>query len=337
MRAYEIRDGFGLDHVHHVERPDPQPGPGQVLVEVRAVSLNYRDLLVVKGVYNPRLPLPRIPCSDAAGVVVAVGHGVSRVKVGERVCSLFMPGWVSGELNDAKARSALGGFVDGVLAERIVLPEDGILPTPTHLTDEQAATLPCAALTAWNALCAGGVKAGDTVLIQGTGGVSLFALQFARLAGARVIGTSSSDAKLERARSLGLSDGINYRANPNWADAVRKLTEGVGVDLVVEVGGAGTLPQSLKAVRLAGTVSLIGILSGAGETSFLPVVMKAVRLQGIYVGSGDQFAAMNRAVTLHRLQPVVDRVFPFAEAVEALRFMESGSHFGKIVLRVGAD
>ncbi len=312
-----------------LERPDPQPGRGQVLVEVHAVSLNYRDLLVVKGQYNPRLPLPRIPCSDAAGVIAAVGPEVTRVKVGDRVCGLFMPGWVSGELNEVKARSALGGFVDGVLAEKVVLPEDGVLPTPPHLTDDQAATLPCAALTAWNALSAGGVKPGDVVLIQGTGGVSLFALQFARLAGARVIGTSSSDVKLERARELGLAgSGINYKSTPNWADAVRKLTGGVGVDIVIEVGGAGTLPQSLKAVRMAGTVSLIGVLSGTSEANVMPVVMKAVRLQGIYVGSGDQFAAMNRAITQHRLEPIIDRVFPFAEAVKALRFMESGSHFG---------
>jgi NADPH:quinone reductase-like Zn-dependent oxidoreductase len=336
MKAYELRDGFGLDHVTPVDRPDPQPGPGQVLVDVRAVSLNYRDLLVIRGQYNPRLPLPRIPCSDAAGVVSAIGPGVSRVKVGDRVCGLFMPGWVSGELNEAKSRSALGGFVDGVLAEKIVLPEDGVIATPAHLSDDQAATLPCAALTAWNALHGAGIKSGDTILIQGTGGVSLFALQFAVMAGARVFGTSSSDAKLERARALGLTAGINYRTTPDWAGALRKLAGGEGVDLVVEVGGAGTLPQSLKAVRPGGTISLIGVLAGASEANVLPVVMKAVRVQGIYVGSGEQFAAMNRAVSLHRLQPIVDRIFPFADAVDALRHMESGSHFGKIVLRVGA-
>jgi NADPH:quinone reductase-like Zn-dependent oxidoreductase len=333
MQAYEIRDGFGLDHVHRCDRAEPQAGPGEVLVQVQAVALNYRDLLVVKGQYNPRLPLPRIPCSDAAGVVAAVGPGVKRVKVGERVCGLFMPGWVSGTLTEGKARSALGGFVDGVLAERIVLPEDGVLPTPDHLTDIQAATLPCAALTAWNALSVGGVKPGDTVLIQGTGGVSLFALQFARLAGARVIGTSSSDAKLQRARELGLAEDINYKTTPNWGEAARKLSGGEGVDIVVEVGGAGTLSQSLKAVRQGGTISLIGVLSGSGEANILPVVMKAVRVQGIYVGSGEQFATMNRAISLHRLEPIIDRVFPFGEAVEALRYMESGSHFGKIVIR----
>jgi NADPH:quinone reductase-like Zn-dependent oxidoreductase len=335
MQAYEIRDGFGLDHVHRINRAEPQAGPGEVLVQVQAVALNYRDLLVVKGQYNPRLPLPRIPCSDAAGVVAAIGPGVKRVKVGERVCGLFMPGWVAGALSEGKARSALGGFVDGVLAEQIVLPEDGVLPTPGHLTDIQAATLPCAALTAWNALSVGGVKPGDTVLIQGTGGVSLFALQFARLAGARVIGTSSSDAKLQRAGELGLAESINYKSTPNWGDAVRKLTGGEGVDIVIEVGGAGTLPQSLKAVRQGGTISLIGVLSGAAEANILPVVMKAVRLQGIFVGSGEQFATMNRAISLHRLEPVIDRVFPFGEAVEALRYMEGGSHFGKIVIRFG--
>jgi NADPH:quinone reductase-like Zn-dependent oxidoreductase len=337
MQAYEIRDGFGLDHLFRVDRPDPQPGPGQILLDVRAVSLNYRDLLVIKGQYNPRLPLPRIPCSDGAGVVSAVGPNVTRVKVGDRVCGLFMPAWVGGELNEVKSRSALGGFVDGMLAEKIVLPEDGVIPTPAHLTDDQAATLPCAALTAWNALMGAGVKPGDTVLIQGTGGVSLFALQFALLAGARVFGTSSSDAKLERARELGLTAGVNYRNTPNWADALRKFTGGEGVDIVVEVGGAGTLPQSLKAVRLAGTISLIGVLTGAGDANVLPAVMKAVRLQGIYVGSGDQFAAMNRAISHHRLEPIIDRIFPSTEAVAALRYMESGSHFGKLVVRVGSE
>jgi NADPH:quinone reductase-like Zn-dependent oxidoreductase len=333
MQVYEIRDGFGLDHLVRAERPEPQPGPGQVRLRVRAASLNYRDLLVVKGLYNPKLPLPLIPFSDACGVVEALGTGVKRWKVGDRVCGLFMPGWVAGRLTDAKAKTALGGGVDGVLAEHVALPADGVVAAPAHLTDEEAATLPCAALTAWHALVsAGGVTAGDSVLIQGTGGVSLFALQFARLLGARVIGTSSSDAKLERAKSLGLSDGINYRTTPEWGDAARKLTG--GVDHVVEVGGAGTLPQSLRAVRVGGTVSLIGILTGAGEVNPVPVLMKQVRLQGIFVGSGEMFEAMNRAVALHQVRPVVDRVFPFADAVAALRYLESGAHFGKVVVRV---
>jgi NADPH:quinone reductase-like Zn-dependent oxidoreductase len=336
MKVYEVRGRFGLDALAVAERPRPEPGPRELLVRVRAVSLNYRDLLVVKGQYNPRMPLPRVPCSDGAGEVVAAGTGVSRVKVGQRVAGLFMPAWQSGELTDAKAHSALGGAVDGVLAEYVVLPEDGVVAVPEHLGDEEAATLPCAALTAWHALVTeGGVKPGDSVLLQGTGGVSLFALQFARLAGAEVIITSGSDDKLRRARDLGAADGINYKATPDWGDRARELTGGVGVDQVVEVGGAGTLPQSLRAVRLGGRVSLIGVLAGGGgQLSLLPVLMKNVRVQGIFVGSREMFEAMNRAIALHRLRPVVDRVFPFGQAVDAFRHLESGAHFGKVCVRV---
>src|SRR5205807_983159 len=221
------------------------------------------------------------------------------------------------------------------LAEQAVLPAEGVSPVPDSLSDEEAATLPCAALTAWHALMvAGRLGPGESVLVQGTGGVSLFALQFARLAGARVIITSSSDAKLERARALGASDGINYKATPDWAERVRALTGGRGVDHVVEVGGAGTLGQSLRAVRVGGFIALIGVLSGPGEANPLPILMKNVRVQGIYVGSGETFAAMNRAIALHRLRPVVDRVFPFAEAPAAFRHLESGAHFGKVVIRL---
>jgi NADPH:quinone reductase-like Zn-dependent oxidoreductase len=334
MQAYEIRGGFGIDRLARVQRPRPRPGPGEVLLRVRAVSLNYRDLLVTKGLYNPKMPLPRVPCSDAAGVVEEAGPGVAHVRPGDRVAGLFMPAWVSGDVTEAKAKSALGGGVDGVLAEYVLLPEEGVVAVPVHLTDEEAATLPCAAVTAWHALVTeGGVKAGDVVLTQGTGGVSLFALQFARLLGARVIGTSGSDDKLARARELGLSDGINYRTTPEWGDRARELAGGAGVDHVVEVGGAGTLPQSLRAVRMGGRVSLIGVLSGVGSFNPLPVLMKNVRVQGIYVGSREMFEAMNRAVALHGLRPVVDRVFPFAEAPDALRYLESGAHFGKIVIR----
>ena len=335
MRCYEIRDSFGIDHLALVERDRPEPGSHEVLLRLRAVSLNYRDLLVVKGLYNPRMRLPRVPCSDGAGVVEAVGPGVSRVKVGDRVAGIFMQTWLDGAISEAKSRSALGGAVDGMLVEHVVLHEDGLVSVPEHLTDEEGATLPCAAVTAWHALVrAGRVKAGDSVLIQGTGGVSLFALQFARLLGARVIGTSGSDAKLERARTLGLSEGINYRTTPEWGERVRQLTGGVGVDHIVEVGGAGTLGQSLRAVRTGGHVSLIGVLSGGGEVNPTPVLMKNVRIQGIYVGSRAMFEAMNRAIALHGLRPVVDRVFPFEEAAAALRHMESGAHFGKIVVRL---
>jgi NADPH:quinone reductase-like Zn-dependent oxidoreductase len=335
MKVYEIRDRFGLDALTLAERPQPQPGPHEVLVRIKAAALNYRDLLVVKGQYNPKMPLPRIPCSDAAGEVAAVGPGVTRVKVGQRVAGIFMQKWLSGEVDEAKAKSALGGAIDGLLAEFVVLHEDGLVHVPEHLSFEEAATLPCAAVTAWHGLVTEGrVKPGDSVLVQGTGGVSLFALQFARLAGARVLITSSRDDKLERARALGASEGINYKTTPEWGDKVRALTGGRGVDHIVEVGGAGTLGQSLRAVRMGGQISLIGVLSGAGQANPMPILMKNVRVQGIFVGSREMFEAMNRAIVTHQLRPVVDRVFSFAEAPAAFRHLESGAHFGKICLRM---
>lgn len=335
MRAFELR-AFGLDSLTLTERPEPRPGPGQILLQMRAFSLNYRDLMVVKGVYNPKQRLPLVPLSDGVGTVAAVGDGVSRVKVGDRVAGIFMQKWLCGPITEDKARSSLGAQAEGVLADYVVLNEEGVVPVPEHLTDEEAATLPCAAVTAWHALVAEGrVGPGDTVLVLGTGGVSLFGLQFARLAGARVIATSSSDAKLERVAQLGASDGINYKKNPDWDKTVRALTGGVGVDHVVEVGGAGTLPQSLRAVRMNGHISLIGVLAnGNNQVNPLPVLMKNVRVQGIYVGSRDMFEAMNRAITLHQLRPVVDRVFAFQEIREALQYMERGAHFGKICIRM---
>jgi NADPH:quinone reductase-like Zn-dependent oxidoreductase len=334
MRVLEIQNAFGIDSLTPAERPQPRPGPGQVLVQMRAWSLNYRDLLVVKGAYNPKLRLPFIPFSDGVGEVVAVGDGVTRAKPGERVAGTFMQGWVCGDVTEAKARTALGGALEGILAEYAVFDQDGVVTVPGHLSDEEAATLPCAAVTAWHALVSEGhVKAGDTVLVQGTGGVSLFALQFAKLLGARVIATSSSDDKLARVRQVGASDGINYKTTPEWGKRARELT-GEGVDHVVEVGGAGTISESLKAVRAGGTVSLIGILSGTGSFNLTPILMKNVRVQGIFVGSREMFEAMNRAIALHRLRPVVDRVFGFTEVRAALRHMESGAHFGKICVRV---
>lgn len=334
MKAIELQNTFGLDNLRVVDRPEPRPGPGQVLLGMKAWSLNYRDLLVCKGLYNPRMKLPITPLSDGVGEVIGVGEGVSRVKVGDRVAGCFMQKWIDGALTDTAAKSALGGGGPGLLAEQVVLDAEGVTPVPSHLSDEEAATLPCAALTAWHALITEGqLQPGDTVLIQGTGGVSLFALQFARLAGARVIATSSSDVKLERVRQLGASDGINYRTMPEWDEKVRQLTV-VGVDHVVEVGGAGTLPRSFKAVRPGGRISLIGILSGAGEVNPIPVLMKNIRLQGIFVGSRTMFEAMNRAISLHQVRPVIDRTFPWTEVGAALRHLESGSHFGKVCLKV---
>ncbi len=335
MRAFEIKQPSGIDALDLVERPIPSPGYGQVLVKIRAVSLNYRDLLVVKGAYSRNLPLPLIPCSDGAGEVVEVGDGVTRVKPGDRVAGTFFQTWISGELDENKARSALGGAIDGVLAEYVLFNQDGLVNVPEHLSHEEAATLPCAAVTAWNGLItSGGLKTGDTVLVMGTGGVSIFALQFARISGARVIVTSSNDEKLERVKQLGASDGINYKSVPDWDKRVLEITGRRGVDHVVEVGGAGTLTKSLRAVRMGGHISLIGVLSGTGEANPLPAIMKNIRIQGIYVGSREMFEAMNRAISLHQLHPVIDRVFPFEETREAFRYMESGAHFGKVVIRL---
>jgi NADPH:quinone reductase-like Zn-dependent oxidoreductase len=303
---------------------------------MRAASLNYRDLLTVRGQYNPKQKLPLIPCSDGAGEVMEVGEGVTRVRPGDRVCANFAQRWLAGEPTREKLRSTLGGPLDGVLAEQIVLSAEGVVPVPDHLSDEEAATLPCAALTAWTALVTeGGLTAGDSVLLQGTGGVSIFALQFAKLLGLRVIITSSSDEKLARARQLGADEGINYRQTPDWAARVKELTGGTGVDHVVEVGGAGTLKQSLQAVRLGGAVSLIGVLAGNALELPLPLIfMQRVRVQGLLVGSREGFEAMNRAIVLHRLRPVIDRVFPWEETRAALELMDRGGHFGKICLRM---
>jgi NADPH:quinone reductase-like Zn-dependent oxidoreductase len=333
MRAYRLHEFGGPDALRCEDLPSLKPGPGQVLVRLRAASLNYRDLMIAKGIYNPRLKLPIIPLSDGAGEVVAAGDGASRFKAGDRVVACFAPAWLDGPPTEAKGRSALGADAGGMLAEEVVLPEDGLLPIPAYLGFAKAATLPCAAVTAWNALVEnGGIKPGDTVLVQGTGGVSLFALQFATLAGATVIATSSSDEKLARARALGASEGINYKTNPDWDKRVRELTGGQGVDLIVEVGGAGTLPKSVRAARLGGYIALIGVLSGGGEFNPTSILMKSIRLQGIFVGSRRMFEDMLRAIEASQLQPVVDRVFPFDQAVDALKHLESGAHFGKVVI-----
>jgi len=322
------------------EMPAPEARPGKVLVRVHAVSLNYRDLMVVKGLYNPKMQLPRVLCSDGAGEVVAVGDGVDRVKIGDHVCGIFMQRWIDGPLTAEKSKQALGGDLDGMLAEYVALDHEGVVKFPEHLSFEEAATLPCAGLTAWNALHYAGdpaspAKRGDTVLVQGTGGVSIFALQFAKLMGAKVIGTSSSEEKLKRANELGMETGCNYREQPEWSRWAVDTTGGSGVDRVIEVGGAGTFAQSLKAVRVGGLVAQIGVLSGrtAEATALTPILHKQIRVQGIYVGSRAMFEEMNEAIAGAKLRPVVDRVFAFEEARQALATMESGKHFGKIVIR----
>ena len=335
MKVIEIQGGFGLENLKPAERPEPTCGPHEVLIKMRAASLNYRDWLTAKGLYNPKQPLPLIPCSDGVGEVTAVGDGVERVKVGDRVASIFAQRWIGGEFNVEARSSTLGGPSDGMLAQFAVLHEDGVTHVPDHLSDEEAATLPCAAVTAWNSLVVqGGMKAGDSVLLLGTGGVSIFALQFATLAGARVIITSKSNEKLEKTKKLGAAEGINYTETPDWDKQVRKLTAGRGVDHVVEVGGADTLPKSINAVRFGGNIGVIGVLSGVGtKLALTSVLMKQVKLFGVFVGSRAMFEEMNRAVAAHKMKPVIDRVFDLDATREAFEYMESGKHFGKIVIR----
>ena len=337
MKAYAIQDQFGPDALKPITLPDPEVGPGQVLIRVRAASLNYRDWMMVSGQYNPKQPLPLVPLSDGAGEVAAVGAGVTRVKVGDRVAGAFTQAWVDGVYKPEYWRtSTLGGPLPGMLAEYALLSEQGVVPLPEYLSYEEGATLPCAAVTAWNGLfVAGDLQPGQTVLVQGTGGVSLFALQMAKMAGAQVFVTSSSDAKLEKAKALGADGTVNYNATPEWGEAVKALTNGIGVDHIIEVGGAGTLPQSFKAVRDGGHIAVIGVLAaGAGDINPIPILLKALRLTGILVGSRKMFEDMNRALTLNTLKPIIDRVFAFDEVGQALAHLKSGSHFGKIVIRL---
>jgi NADPH:quinone reductase-like Zn-dependent oxidoreductase len=334
MQAWQI-SSFGIDSLEFVERPDPEPGAGQILVKVHSISFNYRDLMMVKGTYNPKLKLPRIPCSDGAGEVAAVGPGVTQWKRGDRVAGIFMQNWIDGPPTPEKVKGALGGDVDGMLAEYVVLGENGVVTIPDHLSFQEAATLPCAAVTAWNALCACDVKPGSSVLIQGTGGVSIFALQFARLKGAKVLGISGSDEKLNRAFDLGLDAGVNYKDVPEWDRWTLEQT-GEGVDAVVEVGGLATLPRSLRALRMGGTIAQIGVLTGSSSTEPLPlaaILHKQATIRGIYVGSRQDFIDMNRAISLTQLRPVGED-FPWSHAREVLQRLEEASHFGKLVMTI---
>jgi NADPH:quinone reductase-like Zn-dependent oxidoreductase len=335
MRAYEIQE-FGIDKLALTERDRPAPEEGEVLVRFRAASINYRDLMMVKGTYNPKLKLPLVPFSDGAGEVVEIGENVSKFKVGDRVMPIFMQGWQTGKIDYQKARTALGGDLDGVLREYGAFDENALVCIPDHFSFEEAATLPCAALTAFHALFeSGGLKPDDSILLQGTGGVSIFALQMASVLGCRIVITSSSDEKLERAKELGATDFINYKDTEDWDRKVLELTDRRGVDHIVEVGGAGTLARSIKAVTMGGHIALIGALSGHGEINPLPIFMKSVRVQGIYVGSRQMFEAMNLMFCQHsHLKPVIDRTFEFEEVGEALKYMESAGHFGKIVVKI---
>ncbi len=336
MKVFQIQDDWGMHHLRLATRPDPRPGPGQVLLKMKAASLNYRDLFVLERGYGAHTgTLPLIPLSDGAGEVIEAGAGVTRVKVGERVCPCFNQGWIAGSPDLERMTAIVGGPIDGTMAEYMVLPEGGVVKAPAHLSDEQAAALPCAALTAWSALVTyDDLAPGSKVLVQGTGGVALFALQFAKLLGAHVTVISSSDEKIAKAKALGADAAVNYKAVPDWAKATREITGGRGYDHIVELGGEKTLPQSLLCIRPGGTVSMIGVLSGGTLSAQLGrVVTRQVRLQGITVGHRDGFEAMMRAIGQHGLRPVIDRVFAFEELKQALKYLQSGLHFGKICIR----
>ncbi|HLY58307.1 MAG TPA: NAD(P)-dependent alcohol dehydrogenase [Stellaceae bacterium] len=337
MKAYVLEAGStSLDGLKRVERPDPSHGPREVLVRMRAASLNFRDQAVATGRYFGG-PVRRdtVPLSDGAGEVLSIGDQVTRFKPGDRVAPTFFQGWIDGPFGPILDR-ALGSPLDGALAELAVFDQDGLVAIPPSLSFEEAACLPCAALTAWHALMAHRpLRPGETVLALGTGGVAMFALQFAHAAGARVIVTSSSDDKIARAKALGASDGINYRTSPDWEKEVMKLTGGHGADRVIELGGVGTFGRSVQAVAYGGEISLIGVLAPPGADTNLPVLMvKNAAARGIFVGSRRMFEDMNRAIEINCIAPVIDRTFPFDAAADAFRHQMTGSHMGKIVITI---
>ena len=337
MKVYEIQS-FGMEGLKQVERPEPAaPGPGQVLVDIKYSSLNYRDYLSVIGEYNPKQKLPLIPNCDGAGIVSAVGPDVKSFKVGEAVTGVFAQEWQAGVPGIKQLKSTLGGPLDGMLCEKRLFPETGLVKLPEWMDLAQGATLTCAGVTAWNALVQSNLKAGQTVLILGTGGVSIFALQFAKAMGLRVIITSSSDEKLERAKELGADFTINYKDKPNWSKEVRRITRMEGVDLVIEVGGPGTMEHSLASVKAFGQVSLIGVLAGKSqELNLTGALMQNIRIQGIVVGSRVDFLDMLKLIERAEIKPVVDKIFPFEQATEAFEYMRAGKHFGKICVQVSA-
>ncbi len=335
MKVYEIQK-FGIENLTLAERTEPPPPrANEVLVKFHAASLNYRDLMMVKGIYNPKLKTPLIPLSDGAGEIVAIGENVTKWKQGDRVCPIFMQGWIDGEIDSHKARTALGGDLDGCLREFGSFSENALVRIPDHLSYEEAAALPCAAVTAYHALFVSGcMKPDDAVLLQGTGGVSIFALQFAGVFGCRTIITSSSDEKLQRAKELGADNLINYRKREDWDKAVLEFTEKQGVEHIVEVGGAGTMQKSLNAVKMGGHIAVIGVLAGKGDFDLRSILMKSVKMQGIFVGSRHMFEDMNRLLCQHNLKPSIDKTFAFEDAKDAFRYMESGAHFGKIMVKI---
>ncbi|HEY5211201.1 MAG TPA: NAD(P)-dependent alcohol dehydrogenase [Stellaceae bacterium] len=332
MRAYQLTSK-GLDGLTQVDLPQPKPGHRQVLIKVAACSLNYRDLAIASGNYRAPTKENVIPLSDGAGEVAEIGPGVTHFKVGDKVAGNFSQRWYGGEPAPENSGHALGGTIDGMLADYVVLDEMGVVKLPPHLSLQEGASLPCAAVTAWHAVVEHGwTKAGDIVLVQGTGGVSIFALQFARMMGAEIIATSSSDDKLARAKTLGAAHGINYKTTPEWDKAAVEITKG-GVDQVVEVGGAGTFMRSLGAIRNGGKISMIGVLSQPqGDFNPMMILAKRANVQGISVGSTQMFQAMNRAIAVNHLKPVIDKMFPFADAKAAFQHLQSAKHFGKIII-----
>lgn len=335
MRVFQIEGDWGMDNLKLSERPITKPGPGQVLLNMKASALNFRDLLVPERGYGRHTgTLPLIPVSDGVGEVVEVGDGVTRVKVGDRVCPTYFQSWFGGEPSADRFSQALGGPLDGTMAEYMCLSEQGVVKAPSNLTDAQAAGLPCAGLTAWSALATcSTTKPGEKVLIQGSGGVALFALQFAKSFGSHVTMISSSDEKIERLKELGADAAINYRSTPEWGKASREITDGRGFDHIIELGGEKTLPQSLRCIRPGGTLSMIGVLSGLSLNASLgPIITRQVRLQGVTVGHRDSFEAMVRAIELHNIKPIVDKTFDFEELKEGLAYIKSGKQFGKVCI-----
>lgn len=315
--------------------PVRAPGPNEVVIRVHATSLNRRDIMVMRGFYPVGAKETLVPLSDGAGEIVAVGSAVSRVKMGDRVAAIFFQNWLAGRPDASTGASALGGAIDGMLAQYVTLSENGVVPLPAAYSFEEGATLPCAAVTAWNGLVTrGGMKSGDNVLLQGTGGVSIFGLQFATAAGTLPVITSSSDDKLARTRTLGAVATINYKSIPEWAGAARAATGGVGVHHVLEVGGSGTLKQSLEALAFGGHVAIIGGLSGfGGDIAAAALIGRSASVSGIFVGSRENFEDMNAFIDRHRIKPIIDRTFDFKDAEAAFAWMDTGSHFGKIVIR----
>ncbi|WP_374413737.1 NAD(P)-dependent alcohol dehydrogenase [Novosphingobium colocasiae] len=334
-RTYTIQPGKGIAGLELEDRPVPTPGRGQVLLRMKAFSLNFRDLLMVDGLYPVAMPERVVPLSDGAGEIVELGEGCNRLAVGDRVCPIFMQSWIGGDMSDADAGSALGGGIDGVLAEYIVVDEAGLVRIPAHMSYADASTLPCAAVTAWNALYGKEpIQPGSTVLTLGTGGVAIWALQLAKAGGAKVIITTSSDAKGERASAMGADHVVNYAKDADWGASVRALTGGRGVDKVVDSAGPGTMAQTMAALRRGGEIAMVGVIA-QGTVDPLAILVSGLLVRGIMVGSRQHFENLAAALETHGIAPVIDRSFPFEKAGDAFEYLRKASHLGKVVIELG--